>query len=102
MVQFAHTRSERKRSKDNMEGRSNDDDAVPCSSLYRRGFRNVRTTRVGLGISDAPVQAMIDKYFAAFNSGDLPTVIELWRADATEISVRGLMTEGTTRRALRR
>ncbi len=40
---------------------------------------------------------MIDKYFAAFNSGDLPTAIELWRADAIEISVRGLTTDKARR-----
>jgi len=42
--------------------------------------------------SDA-VRATIENYFQAFNSGDLHTVTEMWRADAIEITVRGLMTE---------
>ena len=49
------------------------------------------------GPSDAPVRATIDKYFAAFNSGDVPGVIELWRADAIGISVGGVMTDKARR-----
>jgi ketosteroid isomerase-like protein len=48
-------------------------------------------------ISDTPVRATIDKYFAAFNNGDLPVVTDLWRADAIEITVRGLMTDKARR-----
>ena len=48
------------------------------------------------GPSDA-VRATIDNYFEAFNRGDLHAVTEAWRADAVEISVRGLMTDKARR-----
>jgi hypothetical protein len=49
------------------------------------------------GTSDAPVRATIDRYFSAFNSGDLPTVTGLWRADAIEITVRGVVADKARR-----
>jgi hypothetical protein len=68
--------------------------AAACIVVVSETFALPASAR---GVGDAPVQARIDKYFAAFNSGDLPTVIELWRADAIEISVRGLTTDKARR-----
>lgn len=48
------------------------------------------------GASDT-VRATIDQFFKAFNSADLPAIIELFRADAIEITVRGLVTDKARR-----
>jgi uncharacterized protein (TIGR02246 family) len=42
------------------------------------------------GASDA-VRATIEKFFAAFNSGNVSAATELWRADAVSISVGGMI-----------
>jgi ketosteroid isomerase-like protein len=41
--------------------------------------------------SDAAVRATIEKFFAFFNSGDASATTELWRADAVDININGLV-----------
>jgi ketosteroid isomerase-like protein len=43
------------------------------------------------GPSDAAVRTTIEKFFTAFNNGNVSEVEELWRADAIEINVNGLV-----------
>jgi ketosteroid isomerase-like protein len=47
--------------------------------------------------SDAPVREAIEKFYAAFNSGDASVATDLWRADAIDISVGGMMTDKARR-----
>ena len=41
--------------------------------------------------SEATVRTTIEKFFTAFNSGDVSAVEGLWRADAVEINVMGMV-----------
>jgi ketosteroid isomerase-like protein len=43
------------------------------------------------GSSDAAVRATIEKFFASFNEGDASATTELWRADAVDININGLI-----------
>jgi len=43
------------------------------------------------GPSDAAVRATIERFFASFNSGDASATTELWRADAFDINIDGLI-----------
>jgi ketosteroid isomerase-like protein len=43
------------------------------------------------GPSEATVRTTIEKFFTAFNSGDASAAEELWRADAVEINVMGMV-----------
>jgi ketosteroid isomerase-like protein len=43
------------------------------------------------GSSEATVRTTIEKFFTAFNSGDASAAEELWRADAVEINVMGMV-----------
>ena len=43
------------------------------------------------GSSDAAVRATIEKFFASFNDGDASASTRLWRADAVDININGLI-----------